>query len=292
MKLRDRAVPFAAAEFLRERLVRQVRSIFNDTGSGERPVKPSGQALYPGGSVIWRVHGDVTAMMVGGFSALMLQMLHPAALRGVLDHSNFREDSLGRLRRTARFIAITTYADRQQAEAAIARVRAIHERVRGTLPDGTAYRADDPELLGWVHLAEALSFLRAYRRYVEPAMARGGQDQYFAQHALIADKLGAGNVPSTVTDAERALAHYRPSLNATPEACETASWLLSPATRDPVAAGAHRLLASAAVDLLPGWARRMLRLDRSLFTAMPARAGTLALARTLRWAFRTPAPRH
>lgn len=103
-------------------------------------------------------------MMVGGISSLLLQMLHPAVLAGVWDHSNFRTDMHGRLPRTARFIAWTTHGGREEAEAVIARVRNIHDRVGGTLPDGTPYAANDPALLAWVHVTEATSFLNAWRR--------------------------------------------------------------------------------------------------------------------------------
>src|SRR6478736_3883053 len=128
----------------RRALVRQVRATFNDQSKGEKPTPASDEALFPRGSVIRRVHGDVTSMMVGGIAALLTQMLHPKALAGVWDHSDVAEDQLGRLRRTARFIAVTTFGHRDSANAAIARVKAIHEQVRGTLPDGSDYRATDP----------------------------------------------------------------------------------------------------------------------------------------------------
>ena len=143
----------------------------------QRPVKrreagpASDDALFPPGSVIRRVHGDVTSMMVGGIAALLTQMLHPQALAGVWDHSDVHADMLGRLRRTARFIAVTTYGHRDKAEAAIAKVKAIHGQVSGTLPDGSAYRATDPWLLAWVHVAGAVNFLDGWRRYAEPAMS-------------------------------------------------------------------------------------------------------------------------
>jgi len=146
---------------LRQMLVRQVRAIFNDQSRGERPVMRSDDALFAPGSPIWRVHGDVTSMMAGGVAALLMQMLHPSALSGIWEHSRFRDDMLGRLRRTARFIAVTTYASRDEAEAAIAQVDAIHERVAGQRPDGVSYSARDPRLLGWVHVTEATCFLAA-----------------------------------------------------------------------------------------------------------------------------------
>ena len=94
---------------IRRALVKQVRTTFNDQSKGEKPVPASDDALFPPGSVIRRVHGDVTSMMVGGIAALLTQMLHSQALAGVWDHSDVHADMLGRLRRTARFIAVTTY---------------------------------------------------------------------------------------------------------------------------------------------------------------------------------------
>ena len=125
-------------------------------------------------------------MMVGGIAALLTQMLHPKALAGVWDHSDVHSDMLGRLRRTARFIATTTYAHRDAALQTIAKVNAIHEQVRGTLPDQSKYRATDPRLLAWVHVAGAINFLDGWRRYAEPAMSRFDQDRYFAESGEIA----------------------------------------------------------------------------------------------------------
>ena len=113
------------AEAIRSALVERVRDRFNDRGKGERPVERSNQALFRPDSVAWRVHGDVTTMMVGGISALLVEMLHPLALGGVWDHSNVGADMAGRLRRTARFIAVTTFGEKTAAEAAIDKVRRI-----------------------------------------------------------------------------------------------------------------------------------------------------------------------
>jgi uncharacterized protein (DUF2236 family) len=125
---------------LKRLLAARVRAAFNDPVKGERPVERRDDGLFGPGSAAWRVHGDVTTMMVGGTAALLLQMLHPAVLAGVWDHSNFRADMHGRLRRTARFIALTTYGSRDEAEAAIAHVRAIHRRVTGTPPTASPMR--------------------------------------------------------------------------------------------------------------------------------------------------------
>ncbi len=113
---------------------------------------------------IWRVHADAS-IFVGALRALLLQSLHPLAMAGVADHSDYRADPWGRLQRTARFLAATTYGTEAQAEQACATVRRVHRRVHGIAPDGRPYDANDPHLLTWVHIAEADSFLAAYQRY-------------------------------------------------------------------------------------------------------------------------------
>ena len=270
---------------LRRTLVARVRKTFNDQARGERPVPASDNALYSRDSVVWRVHGDVTSMMVGGVAALLTQMLHPAALGGVWDHSNVAEDMIGRLRRTARFIAVTTYGERSAAEQAIARVRSIHARVTGITPDGTAYRADDPSLLAWVHVSGAINFLDSWRRYAEPRMTRAEQDRYFAEAALIAELLGADPVPKSRLEAERLIADFRPQLRPDERTRAFRRLVLEAPAPSLKEAPVQKLLMSAAVDLLPEFARRMHGLRRPMVPALAVRSATLAMAGTLRWAF-------
>ena len=274
------------AALARQALIRNVRAVFNDQSRGEKPVVRSPQSMFGPGSVIWRVHGDVVTMMVGGMSALLLQMLHPAVLGGVWDHSNFREDMLGRLRRTARFISLTTYASREEAEAAMARVRTVHAQVSGTLPDGTNYSADDPQLLAWVHVSEALSFLNARIRYAEPGMPHVDQDRYFEEMSGIALALGADPVPRSRAAAEQLVERMRPQLLCDARTREIAAIVLKQRPDNLAMAAAQRVIGQAAVDLLPDWAREMHGL-RSTFVTRPfVRTSTLAMAKTLRWAFR------
>ncbi|WP_246167433.1 oxygenase MpaB family protein [Sphingomonas piscis] len=240
--------------------------------------------MIPRGSVAWRVHGDVTTMMIGGMSGLLLQMLHPQALAGVWDHSNFREDMLGRLRRTARFIATTTYGERADAEAMIARVRRIHARVVGTLPDGRSYAADDPRLLAWVHVAGEMSFLEAWIRHAEPDMSRADQDRFFADVAIVAEKLGADPIPRSIAEAKALLESFRPELVADERSHIVRDIILSPPGTGLAALPVQKTLARAAVDLLPGWARRMHRLRSSGAAAPLLRASVGGLANSLRWA--------
>lgn len=270
---------------LRRALVRQVRSTFNDQSKGERPVPRSDHALFPRDSVIWRVHGDVTSMMAGGIAALLTQMLHPQALGGVWDHSGVQADMAGRLRRTARFLAVTTYGERAAAEQAITKVRHIHGQVRGTLADGTDYRADDPHLLAWVHVAGALMFLDGWRRYGEPRMSARDQDVYFAQAAEVARMLGADPVPVTRQDAERLVAEFRPELRSDERTRAFRDLVLHAPAQSLAEIPVRQLLMRAAVDLLPPFARTLHGLAAPAITAPAVRGATMGLAETLRWAF-------
>jgi len=188
------------APLLTHRLRSKLASGVTHLTSGSGPTldyssPPGDPGLFGPESVCWKVHADFTSMMTGGISALLLQALHPLALAGVWDHSSFRTDILGRLRRTATFIAGTTFGNRHDALALIERVRRIHLGVSGIAPDGRPYRASDPALLTWVHVAEVSSFMTAHLRYVNPQLPVDAQDQYFAETARIAEMLGAHNVP-------------------------------------------------------------------------------------------------
>ncbi len=271
------------AEAVRRRLAREVHGVFHSS-SDEPRVTRSPNALIAADSVAWRVHGDVTTMMVGGISALLLQMLHPAALAGVWDHSDFEADMLGRLRRTARFIAVTTYAERSAGEAMIARVASIHERVGGTRPNGRAYSANDPATLAFVHVAGALCFLDAYIRFVEPGMRRAEQDRYFAEVAGTARALGADPVPTDRAEAEALLDRFRPELVADARSRRVRDLILGAPVRHPAAAPVQAMLMQAAIDLLPADARAMHRLSASRLSRPALNLATAGLSRTLRWA--------
>ena len=271
------------AEPLRRRIATDVVAMFNDRSRGERPVIRRPDGLFGPGSVAWRVHGDVTSMMVGGVAGLLLQMLLPEVLAGVWDHSNFRADMHGRLRRTARFIAVTTYGGRGEAEAAIARVRGIHGRVSGALPDGGRYTANDPAALAWVHVTETVSFLAARLRYVEPGMSGADQDRYFAEMAVVAEALGAAPVPRTHADAWRLIDAMRPRLRSDDRTREVARLVLDRrlgGAMPPAAA----VIRQAAVDLLPPWARALHGLPSPALARPLVRASTSGMARMLRWA--------
>ena len=178
-----------------------------------------GQRWFTPQDPVWRVHADAS-MFPGGVAALLLQSLHPLAMAGVAGHSGYRGDPWGRLQRTSHFLATTTFGTIADAAQTIARVRSIPERVRGRGERGRAYRASDPDLLSWVHVAEAYSFLTAYQRFAVEPLTATEADTYVEQAAVVARLLGATEVPTTVAGLERALTANRA---ASSSACNSAT---------------------------------------------------------------------
>jgi uncharacterized protein (DUF2236 family) len=218
-----------------------------------------GPRWFEAGSPITTVHGDAS-MFVGGLRAVLLQTLHPAAMLAVSEHSGYRGDMWGRLHRTSTFLAVTTFGVADDAEQAVDAVRRIHQRVTGTLPDGTPYAASDPHLLGWVHAAEADSFLRAHQVYGRRPLDQAGRDGYVAQLAEVGRRLGVVDPPTSEAELADVLAAYRPELRATPEAREAVRHVL---VRPPLPTAArvpYGVLALAAIGLMPTWTRLPLRL--------------------------------
>lgn len=277
--------PGALARPFKKAIAARVVTLFNDRSRGERPVKRRPDGLFGPCAVAWRIHGDVTSMMVGGVAGLLLQMLHPSVLAGVWDHSNFRTDMHGRMRRTARFISLTTYGEKAEAEVAIARIRAIHDRVRGVLPDGSPYAANDPSLLAWVHVTETTCFLNAWIRYAEPDMSAADQDRYFTEMARIAEALGADPIPRTLSEARHLIDAMRPHMRCDSRTREVARLVLGQRAPDMIAEPFQALTMQAGIDLLPAWAQRMHGLRTPALSRPLVRAGTFGIARTVRWAF-------
>ena len=152
------------------------------------------RGLFGPDSVSWRVIGHPAAL-VGGLRALLLQALHPLAMAGVAQHSNYLEDPMGRLRRTASYVSTVTFGTHAEAEAAAAVVRGVHKHVHGTDPvTGRRYSASDPATMVWVHCVEVHSFLAAYRAYARP-ISRADQDRYLAEQVEAAVLLGTPRAP-------------------------------------------------------------------------------------------------
>lgn len=232
---------------------------------------------------IWRVHAD-SSMFLGGIRALLLQALHPLAMAGVAQHSDYREDPWGRLQRTSDFIARTTFAIDDEADRAVRIVKAVHKRVRGTARDGREYDASDPHLLMWVHVAEIESFLVAHQLFGARPLSASDADRYVAQTAGTARALGVIDPPQSVAELSRVLTAYRPELKTTPEARDVARFLLLRPPLPVPLVPAYGLLAAGAAGSLPGWALRMLGVPHlPLVTSTVTRPAGWVGARGVRW---------
>ncbi|MDQ6697026.1 MAG: DUF2236 domain-containing protein, partial [Actinomycetota bacterium] len=247
--------------------------------------------LFGPDSITWQVHSDA-AMFVGGIRALFLQTMHPLAMAGVADHSNYRQAPLDRLGNTAEYIARTTYGTTRQADETIAAVKRAHVGVHGHAPDGRPYSANDPHLLSWIHHALIDSFLRAYQRYGGRSLSGEDADRYVAENAVVAERFGSDTRLGSVAELNSWMRAERPSLAAGRQARTAARFLVAPplpfAARPPYA-----VLAAGAIGLLPGWVRRELRLPLlPLADPVAIRPATWAMTRTLDWAMRSGPDAH
>jgi uncharacterized protein (DUF2236 family) len=244
------------------------------------------QGLFGADSITWRVVGH-PASVVGGLRSLMIQSLHPLAMAGVAEFSDYRSRPLRRLQRTARYVAATTFGTTEQAHQAAAGVRRIHEHVRGTDPvTGLPYSAGDADLQVWVHTVEMHSFLAAYRAYAGPLTPEEA-DTYFAESLRVASLLGtpAERFPGSVEEVREYFAAVRPQLRVSDAAREAISFVLNPPLLNRELLHVQlplRAVSSAALALVPRDLRRLAGIDRSPAIDAAAIAATRPLVAALR----------
>ena len=309
---------------VRNRLAWSIRTVLSGSGSRKFAPTPGAPTLLPVGGAAWLVHAEAS-MMVGGIRALLLQSLHPVAMQGVGEHSDFRADPLGRLRRTVFFLGTTTYCALSEAEAAIEAVRRVHLSVSGVTPEGRDYRADDPDLLAWVHATEVDSFLEAFLRFgrrprrgsavlVANLPARRGDgagagngtdrrsgggkdpgdagmppaelpDRYVAEMATVAERLGIDEPPRSGAELAAVIEGFRPVVAAT-DLSREAAYFLRAFPLPPVARLAYGVLFWAAFDSLPPWAQALHDLRCGPLRRNLVRPAARAMLRLMGWALR------
>ena len=255
-------------------------------GMSAQPQPPEQPTPDPGlhgpDSVTWRVHAD-PSMPLAGLRALLLQALHPLAMAGVAQHSDFRQDTWGRMVRTADYVGVTTYGTTEQARRAGARVRAIHGRLGGIEPEsGTPYRVSDPALLRWVHCVEVESFLSTAVR-CGARLSEAERDRYYAEQVAAAELVGLdpATVPASVGQMDAYFREVQPQLRATESAREAVRFLLWPPMPALVQLGtparpAWAALVTAAFAMLPAWSRRLYGLPGLPTTDLAATAAGVA----------------
>ena len=222
------------------------------------PEDAANDGLFGPASVAWQVSADL-ASPVAGLRALLMQALHPLAMAGVDQHSGWRRDPVGRLAATSAYLATITFGERAAAAAAAARVRRVHDHVRGVdAVTGRLYAAGDPALLLWVHAALVQSSLAAGQAFGTPLSAEDS-DRYVAEMMVAAELVGVPRplIPASAAELDRYVASVRPELRCTPAARESMAYLLDPPGLDQELAGFWQDVRDGAIAVLPEWAREM-----------------------------------
>jgi len=295
---------------LHARLEAMVSDLMRVEGLSIDFASPSGApALAPPDSVSWRVFKNPIALFTGGVAAVLLELAEPRVRAGVWDHTSFRAEPVMRLKRTGLAAMVTVYAARETAEAMIAGVGRRHAKVSGVTDDGTAYRADDPELLDWVQATASFGFLQGYHRYVEPLSA-ADRDRFYAEAAPAAALYGARNSPTSEADLDRALREMAPRLERSDVIFEFLDIIRKAPALPPGARLLQPLLVRAAVELLPAGVRETLNLgpryglagwegpvvramgraaDRFVLTSAPPAQASVRMGLPADWLYRPPA---
>jgi uncharacterized protein (DUF2236 family) len=221
--------------------------------------------LFGPKSMAWRVIGNPVAL-VGGLRSLLIQSLHPLAMAGVANHSDYQKRPIDRLRGTASYVAATTFGTTEQAYAAAERVRRIHQKVRGIdRVTGKPYSADDPDTQLWVHCVEWHSFLAAHRAFGRDPMTLAEQDQFIAEGARVASLLGVPEaiVPGSIAQMRAYFARVRGELCLSEAAREALDFVLSPPVKMKNLAFQlpMRMNARAALTIMPRYLRKLAGLE-------------------------------
>jgi len=246
---------------------------------------PGEAALAAPDSVSWRIFKNPVALFVGGVTAVILELAEPRVRTGVWEHSSFRSDPLTRLKRTGLAAMVTVYGARSVAEAMIAGVGRQHARIGGVTPAGTAYRADDVELLDWVQATASFGFLTAYHTLVRP-LSREDRDRFYAEAAPAARLYGALGAPTSEAAWEAQLAAMLPRLERSEIVLEFLTLMRSVRIAGPLSRLQHPLI-RAAVGLVPAQVRDVLGLGREW---LPRPLELPMIRAAARLADRTPIP--
>ena len=221
---------------------------------------PGEAALMAADSVTWRIFGNPVAMLVGGIAAVLLELAEPRVRTGVWEHTTFRQQPLARLRRTGHAAMMTAFGARSRATAMIGHVNRAHARIAGTTPAGAPYRANDDELLTWVHATATFGFVQAYALCVRPLSA-AERDRFYGENQEVARLYGVAAPPSNEAQLEALFERMRPALEPSAIVLEFLDIMRRLPLLPRIARPLQGLLLRAAVQCLPEWTRSRLGLD-------------------------------
>jgi uncharacterized protein (DUF2236 family) len=222
-----------------------------------RPLRE--EALVSPASVSWRIFKNPIALLVGGIAAVILELAEPAVRTGVWEHSSFRNDPLGRLRRTGMAAMITVYGARSIAEPMIARIARRHDIVEGATPKGLRYSANDPRLLTWVHATATFAFAKAYGTYVE-SLSEVEIDSFHREGMSAARLYGAMGAPMDSSELLTLFDSMRGRLESSPIVFEFLQIMRETSALPKTLDWMQPILVRAGVELIPDWIRQCLGL--------------------------------
>ncbi|TAG08580.1 MAG: DUF2236 domain-containing protein [Verrucomicrobia bacterium] len=220
---------------VQEFFARRLRILLTGAADGVPPwldavAAGEGSGLFSPDDAPWVAHADL-ATLVGGIRALLMQALHPGSLAGVRSHSRYKDDPLGRLSGTIKWLTITTYGSHEAIANEANRVNRMHDRVKGEYQNAkgetTSYRAADPNLLLWVHIAFMDSFLRCHQTFSKRPLP-GGADSYIRLWSKSVEPLGLTDIPMNEAELLSTIARLRAELKVTDETRETIQWIKNP----------------------------------------------------------------
>lgn len=217
-------------------------------------------ALAKPDSVSWQVFKNPLSLYVGGVAAVILELAEPRVRAGVWSHTTFRQNPLQRMQRTGLAAMMTVYGPRSRAEAMIARVGRMHARVAGTTPDGRPYRADDPELLNWVHATASFGFLEAYHAYVR-TLGEVERNRFHAEGATSSRMYGALGAPASQQELDILFVTMRDKLEPSPVVFEFLDIVRGIRLLPRPLSRMQGWLVNAAIEILPAWMRELLQLS-------------------------------
>lgn len=271
---------------LRKRIEQKIQNV---VGLKENPVnflQPVGDpGLFGPKSMVWQVHSDFSAMLVGGIVALYLQMLHPQVLAGVWDHSNFQQDLSGRLKRTAQFVSAVSFGPTEPALQFIEKVISIHKSIKGITEQGIPYTAEDPELLLWVHATQCFGYLEAYKRYRTPTLTATQETQYLQEYQRILVALGGPAIDwRSYKDLDQYLSSKQGQLLVDHRVKTTYDILRLEGAKTQNQRWLGGLFFDAALDLVPVWGQAMFDYHPSFLGQKLRTQSIHRIAQLLRWA--------
>ncbi|MXO99540.1 DUF2236 domain-containing protein [Altererythrobacter xixiisoli] len=240
--------------------------------------QPAGEpALTPRDSISWRVFANPVTLFIGGVAAVILELAEPSVRAGVWEHSSFRTDPVLRLRRTGAAAMMTVYGPQSAAREMIARVVRRHDQVRGALPDGTPYFANNSRLLDWVQATASYGFIEAYSAFAAP-LTPAEKSRGFAEAEKAARLYGANNPPLTLAQWHFMLAQVSTTLEPSDILLDFLDTMRTAPILPRMLRPMQRMFVRAAIDMLPADIRsRLLLVGRGLGPA--DRAAVRAMAR-------------